>query len=403
MKGKRGWVLLTGCVTLLMAGVIYAWSVLKTPVKAEFGWTDTQTQLCFTLTLCFFCLGGLLSGLISRRVTLRVRLLAAAVLVIGGFDLSAHAEGRLGLFYLGYGVLTALGVGVVYNAVIACVNGWFADKKGMASGAMMMSFGFSALLMSRAFQALLGGMGWKEIYMLLGTVIGLVIAVSAFVLKNPPAAQTAAGTEKDVSTREMLKTGSFWKLFAFFTLLAAVGSSAIGFGRDYFRSVGMAENAAVTLAGLLAVFNGLGRLFSGWLCDRAGLSRTRMVTSAVAIVAPALALLACGVMLGIFIMQTRTAGTISVQRAAPDEPEEAVQTVMEEPSDAADDRLDLNTATAAELQELPGIGEVIAQRIIDYRDLCGHFLDPEQLMEVDGIGEAKYEKLRDLVTVRNTE
>lgn len=128
-----------------------------------------------------------------------------------------------------------------------------------------------------------------------------------------------------------------------------------------------------------------------------------MLKRLAAFVIPALALLACGVMLGIFIMQTRTAGTISVQRAAPDEPEEAVQTVAEEPSDAADDRLDLNTATAAELQELPGIGEVIAQRIIDYRDLCGRFLDPEQLMEVDGIGEAKYEKIKDLVTVRNTE
>ncbi len=128
-----------------------------------------------------------------------------------------------------------------------------------------------------------------------------------------------------------------------------------------------------------------------------------MLKRLAAFVIPALALLACGVMLGIFIMQTRTAGTISVQRAAPDEPEEAVQTVMEEPSDAAEDRLDLNTATAADLQELPGIGAVIAQRIIDYRDLCGRFLDPEQLMEVDGIGEAKYEKIRDLVTVRNTE
>lgn len=128
-----------------------------------------------------------------------------------------------------------------------------------------------------------------------------------------------------------------------------------------------------------------------------------MLKRLAAFVIPALALLACGVMLGIFIMQTRVPGTVSVQHAEPDEPEEAVQTVMEEPSDAADDRLDLNTATAAELQELPGIGEVIAQRIIDYRDLCGRFLDPEQLMEVDGIGEAKYEKLRDLVTVRNTE
>ena len=129
-----------------------------------------------------------------------------------------------------------------------------------------------------------------------------------------------------------------------------------------------------------------------------------MLKRLAAFVIPALALLACGVMLGIFLMQTRTAGTISVQRSAPDEPEEAVQTVMEEPADAtADDRLDLNTATAEDLQELPGIGKVIAQRIIDYRDLCGHFLDPEQLMEVDGIGEAKYEKIRDLVTVRNTE
>ena len=129
-----------------------------------------------------------------------------------------------------------------------------------------------------------------------------------------------------------------------------------------------------------------------------------MLKRLAAFVIPALALLACGVMLGIFLMQTRTADTISVQRSAPDEPEEAVQTVAEEPADApADDRLDLNTATAEDLQELPGIGAVITQRIIDYRDLCGRFLDPEQLMEVDGIGQAKYEKLRELVTVRNTE
>ena len=129
-----------------------------------------------------------------------------------------------------------------------------------------------------------------------------------------------------------------------------------------------------------------------------------MLKRLAAFVIPALALLACGVMLGIFLMQTRTAGTISVQRDAPEEAAESTQTVAEEAVDAtADDRLDLNTATAEELQELPGIGEVIAQRIIDYRELCGRFLDPEQLMEVDGIGQAKYEKLRELVTVRNTE
>lgn len=129
-----------------------------------------------------------------------------------------------------------------------------------------------------------------------------------------------------------------------------------------------------------------------------------MLKRLAAFVIPALALLACGVMLGIFLMQTRVPGTVSVQHTEPEEAIESTQTVAEELADAAaDDRLDLNTATAEDLQELPGIGKVIAQRIIDYRDLCGHFLDPEQLMEVDGIGEAKYEKIRDLVTVRNTE
>lgn len=128
-----------------------------------------------------------------------------------------------------------------------------------------------------------------------------------------------------------------------------------------------------------------------------------MLKRMAAFVIPALALLACGVMLGIFLMQTRIPGTVSVQHGVTEEPAEAVQTVAEEPADAAEERLDLNTATAEDLQELPGIGEVIAQRIIDYRDLCGRFLDSEQLLEVDGIGEAKYEKIKDLVTVRNTE
>ena len=61
--------------------------------------------------------------------------------------------------------------------------------------------------------------------------------------------------------------------------------------------------------------------------------------------------------------------------------------------------LDINTATKEELMELPGIGEKKAQAIIDYRNEYGAFLDAAEIMEVDGIGEGIFEKIRDLIRV----
>jgi len=77
--------------------------------------------------------------------------------------------------------------------------------------------------------------------------------------------------------------------------------------------------------------------------------------------------------------------------AAPASPEPAGT-----PGDA---RININTASAVELTDLPGIGPVIAQRIIDYREEHGPFAAPEDIMGVSGIGEKTFEKLKDYITV----
>lgn len=61
--------------------------------------------------------------------------------------------------------------------------------------------------------------------------------------------------------------------------------------------------------------------------------------------------------------------------------------------------VNLNTATVAELDTLPGVGPVLAQRIVDHRTRTGGFRTIEELRKVEGVGDARFEQLKDLVTV----
>lgn len=64
-----------------------------------------------------------------------------------------------------------------------------------------------------------------------------------------------------------------------------------------------------------------------------------------------------------------------------------------------DGRVSLNRATADQLEGLPGVGPVLAERIVAFRDTNGPFKEVEDLLQVPGVGEAKLSSIRDLVIV----
>ena len=66
-----------------------------------------------------------------------------------------------------------------------------------------------------------------------------------------------------------------------------------------------------------------------------------------------------------------------------------------------DGKININLASQTELTDLPGIGSVLASRIIDYRRQHGDFLRIEDLRNVSGIGEKRYEAIQDKITVGN--
>ena len=76
-----------------------------------------------------------------------------------------------------------------------------------------------------------------------------------------------------------------------------------------------------------------------------------------------------------------------------DEPEKS-------PENTISDKININTAGIDELIELPGIGDTLAQRIVAYRKEHGRFDNIGDIMDVKGIGEAKFNAIRDLITIQ---
>ena len=301
--------LAVGVVTMLFAGIIYAWSILKVPFASELGFAPDALALNFTLTMSFFCLGGLGSSWLVKKIGTKIAILLSGILAGVGFVLTSFVSaGQVLLLYLTYALMAGLGIGMAYILIISTVNSWFPDRKGFSSGALMMGFGASSLILGNLADALFKTeMGWRSTYIILGIALGAVIALSSLFIKRPdesvvfPEAKKRAGAAsesfevKDYKPTEMIKRFTFWRAFVCLICITAVGSSVISFARDLVLSVGAQAALATTMVGVLAVCNGLGRIITGAVFDSMGRRFTMIAANILTIVAAGVTLLAVNI------------------------------------------------------------------------------------------------------------
>jgi len=296
---NRKWFLLAGLIAMLFAGVIYAWSILKVPFKTELGFADSQLSLCFTFTMCTFCLGAFFGSKLYKKIGVTLTCVIAGALSGLGFFLTGCVTLNPVLLCVFYALFAGLGIGVAYNVIISVVNSWYPDKKGFSSGVLLMGFGASTLILGNVIDLLFKaeGVGYKNTYMILGVVIALAIIGAGIVIKAPhtdvdfpkakatPKANTDNFEIADYTTTQMIKRFTFWRAFILLVFLTAVGNSVISFARDLVLSVGATDSWAATLVGVLAVCNGLGRIITGVLFDKMGRKFTMIFSNLLTIFA----------------------------------------------------------------------------------------------------------------------
>ena len=297
---KRNKLLVVSTVLLLFLGLIYAYSVLLAPLKVEFGWSVAQMTLVFALSICSFTLGSLAVGPLVRGKKNAVALLAGAAMLAVGFLGTASASGAAALYmaYAAYGVVASFGIGWVYNVVIPMVTSWFPDKCGFAQGVCLMGFGAGGFVLGPVATQLYSVLPWRGALVGFAIVFAMLVAGSAVVLKAPgdeDAAELSAGADEAgaeaaddsfISSGQMLRTPTFWLLYAFLFMLGSIGMGITGIGRELPLSLGASDLAAAVGIGFVNVGSGVGRLSCGIALDRLGRGRTMRVIGCGGTVAP---------------------------------------------------------------------------------------------------------------------
>ncbi|MDR1246171.1 MAG: MFS transporter [Clostridiales Family XIII bacterium] len=285
-KHKRSITAVVGAIMLMLVGLIYAWSVFKNPLSDVYPmWSESELSLVFTISMICWCVGGLISGMLLRKIKNGLVVLIAAALMFTGFLAlsfmpSQEPAKSLLIMYIFYSVFCGLGVGLVYNSALTAAVRSFPEKAGTVSGILLMAYGFGGMIFGSIVNRIIAGSGLQRTFFLLAVSVAAILAVGQFFLKPvtdhrshdtegkriQTATPASPGIANDFMPSEMTRKFSYWIYFVNIIVIASGGLLVIN------NAVPIAQNfgAGAALGLTVTVSNGIGRVFFGWLFDMRG-------------------------------------------------------------------------------------------------------------------------------------
>ncbi|GAC1329069.1 MAG: oxalate/formate MFS antiporter [Beijerinckiaceae bacterium] len=288
-RSTTRWIqLLLGLIIMMaISSPQYTWTLFTKPFQTTTGAGLPAIQITFSLLIVLQTFFSPAQGWLIDKFGPKLLIAVGAALSGLGWILSAYAT-SLAMLYLTYGLFCGIGTGIVYVGIVGLMVRWFPDRRGLATGVVAAGYGFGAILTTFPIDSMMKSSGYQTTLITFGIILGIVGAVAALALRFPrpgEVADAARHTEvvtatRDTSPKDMLKTPTFWLMFAMMTMMSTGGLMVVSNFAAFARDFGVANVLVFGLAALpLALTvdrttNGLTRPFFGWVSDRIGRENT---------------------------------------------------------------------------------------------------------------------------------
>lgn len=286
---------IAGCLLVqLCVGIIYLWSVLKSPFAAAFSLTDSAAAMVSSYMLTAFVAGALAGGILVDKKGPRFSCAAGVLLFSAGVGASALlTPGTAKLIYLTYAALGGFGSGIAYSACISCIQKWMPGRRGLASGLAVSAFGLSTVIFAPVFRGLLGlcsgadGLvNFTAVFAILGGVFLALGLLGCALVRPAPEPETAPGSAVPSQTLgQAVRTLPFWCII----LTVFFINGAWNLATPLFYDLGIARDLTPAMStfaiSLSGVFSAAGRLGMAALSDKLGRRPSICLLSVLTVVA----------------------------------------------------------------------------------------------------------------------
>ncbi len=286
-SNARGHVVLIAAVGInLMAGIIYAWSVLGKAMVVQAKWSKTQAALPFAIATATFAVTMIFAGRLQDKIGPRLVAMMGGLLLGAGYICSSFTmDPNLMLFTMG---LVGIGLGFGYSATTPAAIKWFSPaRKGLIMGIVVSGVGLAAVYASPLADYLIRQTSISQTFLIIGIGCVAVVCLLSLLVVNPPASRLApapspqaaakpAAPGRNLDWHEMLKTPQFYLMWLMFVLSASAGLMIIANVATISKLQASWEGGFIAVM-LLAGFNTAGRFVSGFVSDRIGRTNTMIL------------------------------------------------------------------------------------------------------------------------------